>query len=331
MGLYIASAAQGGCLVGSVGNVTVNAPIFGTCTSGTPVNDGKWHQAVLTVSPEPADTAARTPARPRPCTWTARASPPRRSAPRPPQSATGYTVNIGNGPKGDLNGSIADVSIYTSTLSATTVTGHYDALQNQISVKVPNSNPLAPPQYLTTPTLNTATITVTGPTGARTSAYMYADGALVQVTSPLGGVTYYGYDAGPAGLHDHRPGRRHVLPHLRRAQQRDLHDHVRGRQQLPDLLRLLLREPGEPAGPAQRQADRLAGRQVLLVHRPCLRHGHHLHAHRAGRHDHDTADPGLPGRLHHGLHLHRRGPNPPSAAGPSLPACSPRSPPPAAR
>ena len=143
--------------------------------------------------PEPADTAAGTqPDRD--------LVPGRRSvgtatiSTKPTQSATGYTVNIGNGPKGDLNGSIADVSIYTSTLSATTVTGHDDALQNQISVKVPNSNPLAPPQYLTTPTFNTATITVTGPTGAK-SAYMYADGALAQVTNPLGGVTYYGYDA----------------------------------------------------------------------------------------------------------------------------------------
>jgi RHS repeat-associated protein len=192
MGLYIASGAQGGCLVGSVGNVTVNAPIFGTCTSGTPANDGKWHQAVLTVGPSPqiplqGSSQTATLYLDGASVGTATIST------KPTQSATGYTVNIGNGPKGDLNGSIADVSIYTSTLSSSTITGHYGALQNQISVKIPNSNPLAPPQYLTTPTFNTATIAITGPTGSK-SVYMYADGALAQVTNPLGGVSYYGYD-----------------------------------------------------------------------------------------------------------------------------------------
>ena len=193
MGLYVASGTQGGgCLVGSVGNVTVNAPIFGTCTGGAPVNDGKWHQAVLTVGPSP-QIPLQGPSQTATLYLDGASIATETVSAKPTQSATGYTVNVGNGPKGDLNGSIADVSIYTSTLGSTTITGHYGALQNQISVKIPNSNPLAPPQYLTTPTFNTATITVTGPT-ARKSVYMYADGALAQVTSPLGGVTYYGYD-----------------------------------------------------------------------------------------------------------------------------------------
>ena len=303
MSLYIASAAQGGCLVGSVGNVTVNAPIFGTCTGGAPANDGKWHQAVLTVGPSP-QIPLQGPSQTATLYMDGKSVGTATISTKPAQSATGYTVNIGNGPKGDLNGSIADVSIYTSTLSASTITGHDDALQNQISVKISNSNPLAPPQYLTTPTFNTATITVTGPSGAK-SVYMYADGALAQVTNPLGGVTYYGYDAAQRASTITDPdGDTSYMTY-------DAHNNVTSTtncaavEQLPDLLRLLLREPGEPAGPAQRPADRRAGRPVLRADRSHLRHGHHVHAHRAGRQHHDTADPCLPGRLHHGLRLHQ--------------------------
>jgi RHS repeat-associated protein len=190
MGMYI--SAQGGCLVANVGSTVLNSPVFGTC-SILKENDGKWHQAVLTVSPAGTnpvlggfsqtvtlyvDGASEATA-----TISKQAS----------KSPTGYTADLGNGPNCDLNGSLADVSIYTGALSAATVKSHYGALQNQISVKIPNSNPLAPPQYLTTPTINGQTVTVTGPTG-KNSVYLYAGGALAQVVSPLGGVTYYGYD-----------------------------------------------------------------------------------------------------------------------------------------
>ena len=37
------------CLEGKIGSTTLNSPFFGICT-GT-VNDGKWHQAVLTLTP----------------------------------------------------------------------------------------------------------------------------------------------------------------------------------------------------------------------------------------------------------------------------------------
>jgi RHS repeat-associated protein len=193
MSLYLASASGGSCLVGSVGNVTVNAPIFGACSAGTSAADGNWHQAVLTVGPSPqiplqGSSQTATLYLDGKSVGTATIST------KPTQSATGYTVNIGNGPHGDFNGSLADASIYTSTLSATTITGHYDALQNQISVTIPNTNPFGgSAQHLATPTINSQTITVTGPTG-KNSVYLYADGALAQVTSPLGGVTYYGYD-----------------------------------------------------------------------------------------------------------------------------------------
>jgi RHS repeat-associated protein len=194
MSLYLAAAAGGSCLVGSVGNTTVNAPIFGACsTSLTSVADGNWHQAVLTVGPSPQIPLQGS-------SQTATLYVDGKSigtatiSSKPTQSATGYTVNLGNGSHGAFNGSLADASIYTSTLSATTITGHYDALQNQISVTIPNTNPFGgSAQHLTTPTIDSQTITVTGPTG-KNSVYLYADGALAQVTSPLGGVTYFGYD-----------------------------------------------------------------------------------------------------------------------------------------
>ena len=191
MGMYISS--QGGCLVATVGSTVINSPIFGTC-SILKENDGKWHQAVLTVSPPGTNPllggSTQTATLYLDGASEATATIGKQATP----SATGYTADIGNGPNGDLNGSVADVSIYTSQLSTATVNAHYAALQNQISVKVPNiTNPLAPPQYLTTPTINSQTITITDPIG-KNSMYMYAGGALAQTVSPLGGVTYYGYD-----------------------------------------------------------------------------------------------------------------------------------------
>ena len=160
------------------------------------------------------------------------------------------------------------------------VTAHYDALQNQISVKVPSSNPLAPPQYLTTPTLNTQTITVTDPTGKNAVVHVRRAGRWSQATNPLGGVTYYGYDAAQRASTITDPdGDTTYLTY-------DAHNNVTSTTTCAAVnncqtsYAVLLREPGQPARPAQRQADRLAGRPLLLADRPDLRHGHHLHAHR---------------------------------------------------
>ena len=88
------------------------------------------------------------------------------------------------------------------------------------------------------------------------------------MVSATGGVTLYGYDGSNRASDDHRRRRRHQLHDLRRAQQRDLGDHLRGDQQLPDLVRVVLREPVQPARPAQRQGHRLAQRAVLVAERP---------------------------------------------------------------
>jgi YD repeat-containing protein len=85
------------------------------------------------------------------------------------------------------------VSLYTSPLAATDVTAHYDGLHNQVLVKEPGGNP-AIPTYLSTPTLNTQTITVTDPF-SKNASYVYATGNLIKTTDVLGGVTWYGYDA----------------------------------------------------------------------------------------------------------------------------------------
>ena len=180
MALWIPSGQT--CLEGTIGSATLNSPAFGSCSGN--VIDGKWHQAALTLTPGATssghfsqtatlyvDGAVVTTAQ---ITTQATASP------------AGYVADIGNGPNGDFTGSIADVSLYTTQLSSTDVSSHYNALSKQ---DVPTG--VTPP---TTPPVNTQTVTVTDP-GGKTASYMYATGALVRAVSVLGGVTSYGYDA----------------------------------------------------------------------------------------------------------------------------------------
>jgi RHS repeat-associated protein len=177
-----------GCVEGTINGIVLSGT--GTCQSV--IGDGKWHQVVFTLSPvetSTTGTAEQT------ATLYVDGADISGSKPVTPAtvSAAGYTAIIGNGSDGDFTGSIADVSLYTGQLAATDVLAHYDALHNQVLVEEPSTNP-ALPTYLTTPTLNTQTITVTDPFGENAS-YVYADGNLAKTTDVLGGVTYYGYDA----------------------------------------------------------------------------------------------------------------------------------------
>ena len=194
-------ASMGGCIEGQVGSAILNEAIFG-CTTGA-VNDGKWHQAVVTVSPS---TSVSFPGAPGSPTRTATlyldgkslSTAPLSGAGTP--SATGYTAVLGTGPSGSqpyqpsgpYTGSIADVSLYTRALSAQDVTAHYNALQ--VTVAVSQSTMFGGSTKVATPTLNAQTVTITAPNGAHTS-YLYASGALTRTTDPLGGATIYGYDA----------------------------------------------------------------------------------------------------------------------------------------
>jgi RHS repeat-associated protein len=174
-----------GCVEG-----TVNGMLLASSTPcQSVIGDGKWHQVVFTLSPVQTTT---------PGTATATATlyvdgKVLATVPLTPAtiSTTGYTAIVGNGSDGDFTGSIADVSLYTSQLSAVDVTAHYDGLHNQVLVPEPGGNP---PTYLATPALNTQTISVTDPSG-KNAAYVYATGNLIKATDVLGGVTWYGYDA----------------------------------------------------------------------------------------------------------------------------------------
>ena len=176
-----------GCLEGEINGILLNPT-----TCGSVIGDGKWHQADLTFTRSRPTPRAPRASRRRRCTWTAR-SPRPTTSPRRPPSPAGYTADIGDGTHGDFDGSIADVSLYTSALTGTGVTAHYAALANQVKVLAPGSSP-ANPTYLATPTINTQTITVTDPF-SKNAAYVYASGDLVKETDVLGGATYYGYDA----------------------------------------------------------------------------------------------------------------------------------------
>ncbi len=186
-----------GCLQGSIGATMLTTSFVRRCA----VDDGKWHQLVLTLGPVTTTTSTLFPGGGGPGTSTQAATlymdgaviATVQAAPFTAAS-TGYTAYIGNGADGDFTGSMADVSFYTSQLTSTDVTAHYNALHNQVSVQVPSGNPLQPPTYLATPTLNTQAIAVTDPVG-KNATYLYASGALVRTTDALGGVTSYGYDA----------------------------------------------------------------------------------------------------------------------------------------
>jgi RHS repeat-associated protein len=176
-----------GCVEGEIGSTLLRPT---TCTSV--IDDGKWHEVDLTLSAVEANatgTASQQVATlyvDGKVTDTVDITPPT-------ASADGYTAVIGDGTDGDFDGSIADVSLYTTALTATDVTAHYDAMANQVKVETPGSSS-SDPTYLTTPTINTQTITVTYPS-TEDATYVYASGDLVKETSVLGGTTYYGYDA----------------------------------------------------------------------------------------------------------------------------------------
>ena len=176
-----------GCLEGEINGILLNPT-----TCGSVIGDGKWHQADLTVSAVEANSTGTASQQAAALYLDGKVTASNDITP-PTASAAGYTADIGDGTHGDFDGSIADVSLYTSALTATGVTAHYDALANQVKVLAPGSSP-ANPTYLATPTINTQTITVTDPF-SKNAAYVYASGDLVKETDVLGGATYYGYDA----------------------------------------------------------------------------------------------------------------------------------------
>jgi RHS repeat-associated protein len=179
------------CLEGSVGSTVLNNALFGLCVS-TAINDGKWHQAAITLSPGTTTSGAfsQTATLYQDGVVLATAQITKQAT----ASAAGYVADIGSGTNGFLNGSVADVSLYPSELTSGQVATHFAALQDQVSI--PGAiNPLTgqPVPSVTLPTLNTQTITVTDPVG-KNALYIYASGALVRTSDALGGVTSYGYD-----------------------------------------------------------------------------------------------------------------------------------------
>jgi RHS repeat-associated protein len=176
-----------GCVEGTVDGALLRPA---TCTPA--IGDGKWHQVVLTLTS--AETNSTGTATIQTATLYEDGKVLSSASPSPATpSAAGYTAVVGNGPDGDFTGSIADVSLYTTALSLTDVTAHYDGLHNQVLVQEPGGNP-AVPTYLATPTLNAQTITVTDPF-AKNASYVYAGGDLIKTTDVLGAVTWHGYDA----------------------------------------------------------------------------------------------------------------------------------------
>jgi large repetitive protein len=147
------------------------------CASGSNlVDDGAWHQAVATLSP-PSSPGGGT------ATLTLYLDGQQVGTVQVNTSATtgsGYVTYIGPG----FTGSLADVSIYPSTLTADQVSAHYTALAAQQGVYLEAEG---------VPAANTQTITVTNPLGGN-GKYVYASGALVEQISPSGGITRYGYD-----------------------------------------------------------------------------------------------------------------------------------------
>jgi RHS repeat-associated protein len=176
-----------GCVEGTVNGLLLNSAT--PCQSA--IGDGKWHQVVFTLSAVGTNSTGTVSQQTATLYVDGKAI---ASGPVTPGtvSAAGYTAVIGNGSDGDFAGSLADVSLYAGQLSATDVTAHYDGLHNQVLVAEPG-NP-SNPTYLSTPTLNTQTITVTDPV-SKNAVYVYATGTLIKTTDVLGGVTWYGYDA----------------------------------------------------------------------------------------------------------------------------------------
>jgi RHS repeat-associated protein len=190
--------ANGGgyCLEGMVDSTLVAVNYVGFCESAN-VADGKWHQAILALSPPVTCPAGSYTCQPGSVSQTATLYQDGTSiatAQITPGSvsATGYTAYLGTGPKdpqpgqpdGPFTGSIADVSFYSGQLTSTEVSSHYGTLESQ---HLPSG------ATTSVPPVNTQTITVTDPLG-KPATYTYASGALTQATNVLGGVTTYGYD-----------------------------------------------------------------------------------------------------------------------------------------
>jgi len=173
-------SAVSGCVNATIGTATMSPTSCGS------LNNGKWHQVVLTLS---SGTASQSPGgafsqiatlyldgvQLSTATITHQAT----------VSTTGYTAVIGNG----FNGSIADVSLYSSQLNSNEVIGHYASLQNQVAI----ADATQLPSGATAPSLNTQTITATDPVG-KAVKFVYSSKALVKMVSATGGVTLYGYD-----------------------------------------------------------------------------------------------------------------------------------------
>ncbi len=180
------------CLEGSVGSTVLNnTGIFG-CVS-VAINDGKWHQAAITLSPgiTTSGTFSQTATLYQDGVSIATAQITKAAT----ASATGYVADLGGGSNGFFNGSIADVSLYTSELTSDQVASHYSALQDQVVSPTSGGGAIFGGTTITLPTLNTQTITVTDPVG-KNAVYLYdAGGSLVQSTDVRGGTSYYGYDA----------------------------------------------------------------------------------------------------------------------------------------
>ena len=184
--------------IGSTGCVDaqVNAARFqGSCG----VNDGKWHQVVLTVSGPRSNPNNPSTTIQAATLYVDGAQVGESNSTTAMASPSGYVAYVGNGSAttfdgviGDFTGSIADVSLYTSGLTTTEVSQQYQALQNAKSLSVTTG--LGQTTTIALPTVNTQTITVAYPVG-KNAAYVYANGDLVRTTDALGGVTWYGYDS----------------------------------------------------------------------------------------------------------------------------------------
>lgn len=154
------------------------------------IDDGKWHQVVVSVGPDTTSSGSTVQTV---STYVdGQASNGFRVLNAPGPSPAGYVAYAGNGPDGDLIGSIADLSLYTATLTSTQVSQQYQALQQTKSLSVTNG--FGQTTSITLPTVNTQTITIGDPVG-KNAEYQYADGNLVRTIGALGGNTWYGYDA----------------------------------------------------------------------------------------------------------------------------------------
>ena len=184
---------SGGCLNGSIGSTQLGT-FLGGCAPLQRVNDGKWHQVILSLSPITTSNGLGSGTESQAAylyldgvqLYTAPITIPATL------SSTGYVAYVGNGADGDFTGSIADVSIYTRELTSSEVSGHYTALHNQVSVSTTSGH--GQTTTIATPTLNTQTIAITDPVN-KNADYTYATGNLVRTVDVLGGVTYYGYDS----------------------------------------------------------------------------------------------------------------------------------------